>query len=346
MKYTEETNLTKEYKNNYLKGIEHIIAERQKYAETVRAEYVKNIFSEQDKYRDDLKKMLGWPLVEHHTDKLPQVTSQLLSKEDGYEIYRMQIEVLEGLTLTGLFFKEEGEGKKPLVLVQHGALGTPEVISGVYGDTTNYNDMLMRVRKNHVHAFAAQLLLWHENYKVDFNRQNIDARLKRVGSSITAVEIYALIRVMDYFEKEDYVSSFGMVGLSYGGFYTLYTTAIDVRIKSAISCSFFNKRDVVGWSDWVWFKSAEKFDDAEVACLVYPRKLYIEIGDNDKTFNCKYGIESFDKLKKLCEPVGTEWVDFKVFAGSHEFCLDDEPIYKLINDITGVSSDDENIPLN
>ena len=333
MNYREDKNTTKTYKTDYVSGFERIIENRQKQAENIRKDYVKDIFTNQEKYRDDLKKMLGWPLVDYCRDKLPEVKSELLSKEDGYEIYRMQFEILDGLKMTGLFFKQNGEGKKPLVIVQHGGLGTPEFISGVYGDTTNYNDMLQRVLKNDVHIFAPQLLLWSDEYDVKFDRQVIDGQLKRVGSSITAIELFGITRILDYFEQKDYVSSFGMVGLSYGGFYTLYTTAIDTRIKSALSCSFFNKRDAVGWQDWVWFKSAEKFDDAEVACLIYPRNLYIEIGDKDELFDYKNGEESFEKIKTMCEKVGTDWVYFKVFGGTHEFCLDDEPIQKLVNDI-------------
>ena len=334
MKYTETIDITKEYKQDYADGFERIIKERQKASEAIRDEYNKDIFSAPEKHREALKQMLGWPLVDFHTNKLTDVKTELLSVEDGYEIYRMQFEILEGLNMTGLFFKQSGEDKKPLVIVQHGGQGTPELISGVYGDTSNYNDMLQRVRKNDVHVFAPQLLLWsNDEYDVKFDRKDIDARLKRVGSSITAIEVFGITRILDYFEQEEYVSTFGMVGLSYGGFYTLYTTAIDTRIKSAISCSFFNKRDIIGWSDWVWFKSAEKFDDAEVACLVYPRKLYIEIGDKDELFDYKYGVESFDKVKAMCKNVGTEWVDLKVFSGIHEFCMDDEPIQKLVKEI-------------
>lgn len=333
MKYNENKEMTKSYKEDYVKGFERIIEKLQNNAETIRAKYTENIFSELEKYRNDFKKMLGWPLVNHRADKLPNVEAHLLTKEEGYEIYRMQFEILDGLNMTGLFFKQSGEEEKPLVLVQHGGLGTPELISGIYGNTANYNDMLQRVRKNDVHVFAPQLLLWSDEYEVEFDRHAIDARLKRVGSSITAIEVFGLTRILDYFEQQKYVSSFGMVGLSYGGFYTLYTTAIDTRIKSAISCSFFNKRDVVGCSDWTWFTSAEKFDDAEVACLIYPRKLYIQVGDRDELFNYKYSVESFEKLKTMCKQVGTEWIDFKVFDGTHEFCLDDEPIQKLVKDI-------------
>lgn len=44
----------------------------------------------------------------YHTDKLPEVRAELLSEEGGYEIYCMQFEVLEGLYMTGLFFKDSG----------------------------------------------------------------------------------------------------------------------------------------------------------------------------------------------------------------------------------------------
>ena len=35
----------------------------------------------------------------------------------------------------------------------------------------------------------------------------------------------------------------------------------------------------------------------------------------------------------MCKRVGTEWVEFKVFDGAHEFCKDDEPIKELVNSI-------------
>lgn len=333
MKYREEGKVTQIYKKNYVDGIEKIIEKRQKEAECIRNEYAKDIFLNQEKYRNDLKKMLGWPLVDYHTDKIPVVNMELLSEEEGFDIYRVHIEILDGLNITGLFFKEAGNDKKPLVIVQHGGWGTPELISGVYGSTSNYNDMLSRVREKGVNVFAPQLLLWSDAYDVKFDRAKIDARLKRVGSSITAIEVFGLMRILDYFEKQEYVSSFGMVGLSYGGFYTLFTSAIDTRIKSAISCSFFNKRDMIPWCDWVWFASANKFDDAEVASLVYPRKLHIAIGNNDELFDYKYGVESFEKLKQMCEKVGTEWLSFDVFNGTHEFFKCDDPIQKLIKDI-------------
>jgi hypothetical protein len=125
-----------------------------------------------------------------------------------------------------------------------------------------------------------------------------------------------------------------MVGLSYGGFYTQYTTALDTRIRSAISCSYFNQRRKCFHADWSWKGSANRLQDAEIACLVYPRRLCIELGRDDELFACESGIAEFERLKALCAPVDTEWLDFIPYDGAHEFCREDAPIQRLIADIS------------
>ena len=334
MNYREDKDMAKAHKQRYLDGLERLVAVKNQEMSCRRSEYAKNIFTKQEAYREDFKKMLGWPLVGHADADLPVVKSEMLAKEQGYTVYRMTFTVLDGLEMTGLYFEMDTDEARPLVLVQHGGLGTPELISGVYGDTANYNRILERVIAQGTHAFATQLLLWDKKqYGVEYDRQMLDARLKRVGSSITAVELYGLKRILDYFEVQKNVSTLGMVGMSYGGFYTLFMTALDTRIRSAISCSFFNTRDQIGWCDWVWQHSAGLFDDAEIACLVYPRKLCIEIGTRDELFDAKYGKQSFARLTELCREVGTDWVTFIPFDGTHEFCHDDAPIEKLAREL-------------
>ena len=334
MIYREDKKHTEQNKSAYRDGISAIIKQRQKDAKAVRAGYFKDIFANQEKYRQDLREMLGWPLVGYTDDRETAVSFEKLSEEEYFTIYRAEFEILEGVKLSGLFFKMKGEGKKPLVIVQHGKSGTPEIMSGIFGSTWNYNDTLMRVAKHDVHVFAPQLLLWDAaQYGAPYERITMDAALKRTGSSIAAIELYEISGIIDYFEKQAYVSSFGMVGLSYGGFYTLYATALDTRIKSAISCSFFASRDACSWSDWVWQDSANRFDDAEVACLVYPRRLCLEMGTRDELFRSEYSEESFERIKAYCKDVGTDWCDLILFDGKHEFCLDDAPIERLINDL-------------
>ena len=333
MHYREPQETAKPYKEAYLAGLNRLIDKKQAEAAGARRAYAADIFKDPERYRNDLRRMLGWPLTEPHPAELPSVKTEKLSEEDGYTVYRLQIEILSGVQMAGLFFRMDGDEPKPLVLVQHGKLGTPERISGVYGSTSNYNDMLSRIIAHGVHAFAPQLCLWSDSYEVPYDRTEMDARLKRVGSSIAAVEIYGLIRILDYFEAQSYVSCLGMAGMSYGGFYTLMTTALDTRLRAAICCSYFNKRDAVPWADWVWFNSARKFDDAQLACLVYPRKLYIQMGSRDELFDYRNTVASFEEAKALSRD---EWMQLHIYDGNHEFCKDDEPIQALIGDLKEV----------
>ena len=93
-------------------------------------------------------------------------------------------------------------------------------------------------------------------------------------------------------------------------------------------------RDQITWSDWTWQSSAQKFDDAEIACLIYPRKLCIGMGSADELFDCQYSVKSFERLKALCKDVGVDWVKMLVFEGGHEFLKDDEPIKELLRDLS------------
>ena len=70
IQYSEEMQVAKSYKQNYLHGIEHIINQRQREAEESRASYTQNIFDASADYREALKKMLGWPLVGHTSSSI------------------------------------------------------------------------------------------------------------------------------------------------------------------------------------------------------------------------------------------------------------------------------------
>lgn len=336
MQYREEKDFANAQKQTYVEGFEKLIARRGAELGNERRAHTADIFENAEAHRAAFREMLGWPLVGEVPKGTPAVKSEPLADEEGYTVSRMSIEVLPELWMTGLLFKQKSEGKLPLVVVQHGGGGTPELISGVWGSTGNYNDMLHRVLKQGVHVFAPQLLLWSQNNcAVPYDRIRIDAKLKRVGSSVTAVEVFGIMRVLDYFEQTDYVKKFGMVGLSYGGFYTLVTTAIETRIRSAVSCSFFNTRDAHPWPDWTWQNAAALYDDAEIACLAYPRRLCLEIGTHDELFNCRGGEASFDRVKELCKGIGTDWIELIEFDGVHEFCHDDRPIERLVADLKG-----------
>ena len=322
--YREPVDTSKKYKESYLQGLENVIQHRELVADTLRHQKCKDILKNQEAYRQSLKAFLGWPLTENYLKGIPAAKVEKLSEDRICTIYRICIEVLDGYAITGLLFQKD-EKRRPLVIAQHGGEGTPEQVGNLYGDTYNYNQMIERILSYDVNVFAPQLLLWNTaNFGVPYQRDVLDARLKNTGSSIAALEIYAITRILDYFQSQNYVSNFGMLGLSYGGFYTLYTAAIDKRIQSAVSCSF-SHTSKQSRCDWTWRRFRESFSDAEVACLVYPRKLCLEMGDTDPLFDLKDLEKEVLRLNQLAENE-KNWFQYFPFAGGHEFCWDDKPL--------------------
>ncbi|MCM8768943.1 MAG: hypothetical protein NC911_04605 [Candidatus Omnitrophica bacterium] len=239
-------------------------------------------------YRKQLKKLLGWPLTRAVKEK-PCLRRRLrVGKDSLGVIERFWIDCGYGLSLYGLFFRPQSPGPVPLVISQHGGGGTPELTAGFFG-SANYNEMTRRVLYRKVAVWAPQLFLWKKDFGPECDHLCLDRKLKHLGGSLAALEIYRLQRSLDILTRLPGIdkNKIGMIGLSYGGFYSLLLAAIDVRIKVTISSCYFNDRFLYDFGDWIWFNSANFFLDEELACLVCPRPLYIEVGKKDPMFSAK-----------------------------------------------------------
>ena len=140
MNCREEESVTKKYKEAYVNDLDKLIRSRQKEAEMQRKIYIKDVFRDPERYRKDFREMLGWPLFGMEEPKeRPHVTAEMIADEEDLMVFRMTLEIVEGVRVSGLYFEQRKEGGRPLVIVQHGGLGTPELISGLYGSTANYN---------------------------------------------------------------------------------------------------------------------------------------------------------------------------------------------------------------
>lgn len=332
MKYKEEINAANSYREEYLNSIDSIISSRHEEARKMRAGYFEKMKHNMEEYRCEFVQMLGWPLTEY-SFSVPPAKKSLVTEEEDLRVYRVQLLLPIGLKFYGIYFEHRKNAKLPLVITQHGGDGTAELCSGFFEKgTDNYNDMVMRTFNKGVNVFAPQLLIWDGKlHNIPFHRERMDARLKQVNSSITAVEVYALRKCTDYLSSLETVDEerIGMIGLSYGGFYTLFTAAVDTRIKAAVSSCFYNDRQKHSWVDWVWKNSGYRFFDNEIACMVYPRHLSLEVGDKDELFPPEPAKREYERLLEMTDD--HSWIDFTVFDGAHEFNKSDENIDKLIS---------------
>ncbi|MDF1513717.1 MAG: dienelactone hydrolase family protein [Anaerolineae bacterium] len=288
--YTEAPETGNPYREIFLSQVEHLLDEAYAAAEKRRSAYfqpdtssVQAYEASLPVYRERYRQMLGWPLTLPVPENAPHVSEQVVASDDLGSITRLWIETIPGLELYGILFLPPTRAPVPLVLSQHGGLGTPELCSNFFG-SANYNDMTRRVLRHGVAVFAPQLFRWDEKYGRRPDHVQLDQQCKQLGGSLAALEITMLQRALDYLTLRDEIipDRIGMLGLSYGGFHTLYTTAAEPRIKVAVSSCFLNDRRRYGRGDWGWFNAANLFFDAEVVGLICPRPLYIEVGLHDE----------------------------------------------------------------
>jgi dienelactone hydrolase len=118
-----------------------------------------------------------------------------------------------------------------------------------------------------------------------------------------------------------------MVGLSYGGFYTLVTTAMDPRIKVAVCSGYFGiqegryaKDDLSIASDLEFAGRFTRFRDPDLIALICPRPLQIQAGLDDDPLHRTAGEQFAPLAAAWYERLGLGALfEHRMFAGGHEF---------------------------
>jgi dienelactone hydrolase len=148
-----------------------------------------------------------------------------------------------------------------------------------------------------------------------------------LGQTLLAWRIWDIMRTIDWIETRPELDAkrVGCMGPSGGGTATLFSAAMEPRIKAAMVSSYLNTfRDsifsmnhctdnyVPGILNW-----AEMYD---VAGLIAPRALFAESGERDSIFPIAGSRESFAKVKAIYEVFGAgDVIEHEVFDGPHSF---------------------------
>lgn len=296
--HSEAEDVGNEYRTEMLKQVRGLVRKRYRAADRERQRYFKpdtrSIEAYETSivpYREDLLSMLGWPLTLPLAGDVPSARIEKVARDELGTISRVWIETLPGVETYGLYFRPKSKGPFPLVISQHGGGGTPEYCSAFF-DSANYNDMTRRVLRRGAAVFAPQLLLWDPaRFGPDHKKDSVDRDLKQIGGSLAALEIFRIRRSLDYLvtRREIDGARIGMVGLSYGGFYTLYSAAVETRIKVAVPSCGVTNRKIYNWPDMNWHDAAYRFTDVEAGALICPRALYIDSSTTDDIFKIHHG---------------------------------------------------------
>ncbi len=268
---------------------------------------------------------IGYPPPGKPDAEAPTFTK--MGEDEIGTYYRVKISVLPGVHADGIYIVPKGlKGRAPLVISMHGGGGSPDV--ALFHGGANYHDMVRGGVKRGYVVFAPTHLFSAPGYPGDV-RNRMDERMRLVGTSLTAVEIAKITRSLDVLLKRPEVDPkrVAMVGLSYGGYYTLVTPALEPRIKAAVSSCYFGVQEGRYAQDEMGVPSDFRFKDrftllrdSEIVALICPRPLEIQAGATDNASHREPG--------KLLAPEAAAYYkglnrsdDFRflIFEGGHEF---------------------------
>lgn len=343
--WQEDPSFSDNYRRNYVEGIDQYVARMNRECKQHRHNNMSPnaLIANPEKYRTKYCELLGLDLFKEPSSK--PSTLVYVGSDDVGKIYRLTVYITDEIPFYALLVLPHNvEEPMPLVVAQHGGDGTPELCCDMYGKN-NYNHMVQRALARKAAVLAPQLMLWStqegetvRGHDVPRNRYKADNSLKRFGSSITALEISGIMKCLDYVCDMSCIDEkrVAMIGLSYGGYFTLHTMAADLRIKAGYCAGVFNDRDIYDWSDWSYKGAAFSFQDAEVAALCAPRKLYIQIGVKDEVFNYSGGCSEVERVYDYFTAYACpENFKFDVWNGGHTVSDHDEG-YDFIFDALSV----------
>ena len=199
-------------------------------------------------YRQQLGKYFGYPPPKAIKGK---VTKFEKTGEDKYcVLYRVWIEVIEDVHTYGIFMVPKNlKGKAPLIVAIHGGGGNPEAICDL--DTRiNYHSFGHEAVKRGYLVWAPGLTILC-SYGGDSNipgvsREIFDKQLNILGSSIIGLEIHKIIesiKILINERPEIDAKNIGMTGLSWGGFFTMYSAALSPFIIAVAPSAYFRNSE-------------------------------------------------------------------------------------------------------
>jgi len=148
-----------------------------------------------------------------------------------------------------------------------------------------------------------------------------------LGQTMIGWRVWDIMRTVDYIATRSELDAnrVGCMGISGGGTATLFSTALEPRLRVALVSGYLNTfRDSVGSlahciDNYVpgilnW---AEMYD---IGGLIAPRPLFVESGEKDNIFPIQASIESFGHVRDIYATFGaTDRIEQEVFPGEHSF---------------------------
>ncbi len=247
----------------------------------------------------------------------PAVTPAGVLEFPEYRIEKLILESAPGVPVTcNLYVPRSGPTRKPALLCPHGHSGR---------DRPVYQNAYQRFAKAGFVVLAKDG--WGKQERRATGHGEAGGQLALTGTELMALELFDNIRCLDYLVTRPDVDGerLGMVGLSGGGSQTLYTAAIEPRLKAASpTCAVTTFRADLADTTMCVCEMAHDIltigDHGLFLAMAYPRPLLVVNGTRDPIFPIAGARSAVAQAKRLYEVGGrADGVAFAEFDIPHDW---------------------------
>ncbi len=283
--------------------------------------------------RRELWRLLG-DLPEETSSLNPEVVEEF--EKDGILISKIVYDVEEDFSIPAYLLRPaEAKGRLPAILALHGHGRGKVDVAGIFSSELEYQKHIAPLNYDYAYQFAKRgyvVLAPDARCFGELSRDGVrcDWGFKAailLGRTLVGLRVWDAMRSIDYLQSLPFVdgSRIGCVGLSWGGTWTAYTSALDDRIKVAVISGYFDSfRDMLLERPCCicqYIPGIRKIADfPDIVGLIAPRPLLIEYGRRDPLYTYSEVLKAYGRLKKIYELLGVpERLDLDVFDGAHMF---------------------------
>ena len=266
-------------------------------------------------------------------------------EEDGLIRERVIVDTEADMSLPCVVLRpadmpEDGAGRAILCSHGHGPFGkepvagnrsTPELDANIRAHNYNYAEQMAR------HGFltlAPDLRVFGERGdggRPYPGRDSCNVHFVRgaiLGIFTLTLNIFDMMRCVDYLQARPEVDPdrIGMMGLSQGGTMTTFTAAVEPRIRAADIIGYVNPWERFGINRANFCGSQivpyifRYFDTHDIAGLIAPRPLLVEMGIHDTCFPIENLLKGWEGIERIYRAAGAESALWKeVHSGPHAF---------------------------
>ena len=240
--------------------------------------------------REHLSDILG--LIDIRESNTIQIISPIdgspeIAANSGYRIHEVKWPALKGVDAEGLLLEPNTPPVANIIALPDCDI-SPEQFAGLHPGVAN--SVTQPLVQNGCRVLIPLLInreCTHSGHPdVSMNdqphREFIYRAAYELGRHIIGYEIQKILAAVDAFAPNNL--PIGLFGHGEGGLLAFYAAAIDTRIKAAAVSGYFQPREAL-YSEPIYrnvFGLLKDFGDAEIATLISPRTLMVEIANHPK----------------------------------------------------------------